>query len=230
MHPKLSLTINVDADIENVKYFVAHGEWVEKFLPSGLLYLTKKKIEPLKRNAILIEYTENYYLQHKTEIARGVNETKKRWKHIVKRFHKLVDTIFHSHPWPKGTYVGYASIFYMFPRNIKEQNFYFPYDRACFDPIATIAHEMLHFIFFDYIKRNFNLKETSILRGKNPKYVWQVSETFNTVIENWKPYMDMFHTRKKIDPYPGCKQIYESMSRDWKKYHDIDVLLKKRFE
>jgi len=227
MRPNLKLVINVESDIENAKFFVNHGKFVNWFLPLNFQYITSKKFSLSERNKIISEYTKYIHKLNKEGILKGVKEIKKRWAKIENRFYKLVDTVFQGHDWPKGKYTGYASIYLMFPRNIKEKTFYFPYSRTKWDPIGTIAHEMLHFIFFDYIKERYGIKENDEFKGKNPKYIWQVSETFNTAIENWKPYKDIFSTKENVKPYPGCEKMYKAMAQQWSKKQNIESLLNK---
>ena len=118
----------------------------------------------------------------------------------------------------------------MFPRNIQDKTFYFPYSKDLHDPLGTIAHEMLHFIFFDYIKKKYGIKQDDEFKGKDPKFVWQVLETFNTVIENWKPYKKIFNAWKNCKPYPGCEKMFAKMIKQWNLKQDIDEFLDKWFK
>lgn len=227
MRPKLKFAIDVRVDISNAKWFVKNGEFLDWFLPSDLEYLTHQGISPSKRNAILTKYTKDTHKINQKDILKGVKDTKKRWTKIESKFYKIVDQIFQGHAWPKGKYIGYASVYLMFPRDISAKTFFFPYSKDRWDPIATIAHEMLHFMFYDYIEKNYGIKGNGKLRGKDPKYVWQVSETFNTVIENWTPYKKIFNVTKNIKPYPGCEKMYAAMTKQWAKNPDIEVFLDK---
>ena len=228
MKPELKLIIDIKADIENAKFFVKHSKFVDWFLPLDLQYIISKKFSPLERNKIISEYTKHIHKINEKEILKGVAKTRKQWSKIEDKFFQLVDKIFCGYDWPKGKYIGYASIYLMFPRNIKEKTFYFPYSKNNKGgPIRTIAHEMLHFIFFDYIKKKYGINENDKFRNKNQKYVWQVSETFNTVIENWGPYMKIFNAKKKATPYPGCEKMFISMTKQWNKKQDVKNLLDK---
>jgi len=227
MTPDLKFKIDYKADTKNAKYFVDQGEFVDWFLPSDLYHILDKKISRTERHKIISKYTKDFYQTNKTEITKGFETTKKRWKKIEKQFYAIANNIFENHPWPKGKYIGYASIYSMYPRDIKSKTFYFPYAKIKWDPIQTIAHEMLHFIFFDFIKNKYGIKENTEFKSKDPKYVWQISETFNTVIENWKPYKDLFNETKNVKPYPGCEKIYKKMRGQWNRNQNINQLLNK---
>lgn len=225
MKPDLKLSVNVESDIDNAKWFVKNGEFVDWFLPLNLQFVMSDNFSSKERNKIISEYTKHIYQLDKKKILSGVNDTKKRWTAIERDFYSLVNELFKGHPWPKGKYVGHASIFLMFPRNINERSFYFPYSNDNWDPIGTIAHEMLHFIFFDYIKKRYGINENDEFEGKDQRYVWRVSETFNTVIENWQPYKKAIESNEITNPYPECKTMFKKMSQQWARCPDIEKLL-----
>lgn len=136
----------------------------------------------------------------------------------------MVNKIFKNHPWPKGKYIGYVSAFLMYPRNIREKTFFFPFSHSTpkFSNII-IAHELLHFIFFDYIKKH-GYKESKT-HNKKAEYIWQISEVFNAVIENWDPYYKIFKVKDlKQKPYTGQK-YFQKMEKQWRENQNIDQLL-----
>ncbi|HCC04922.1 TPA: hypothetical protein DEP58_01285 [Patescibacteria group bacterium] len=225
MNPKVQLIVDVKKDIENAQWFVQDGEFVEWFLPKDFQYILSKKFSTPEKNKIITEYTKYVHTEKQKDIQKGVEQVKEQWAKTESNFYELVDTLFKGHVWPKGKYIGYASVYLMFPRNLKEKTFYFPHAQTPIDPVSTIAHEMLHFIFFDYIQKKYGIKESDVLKGKNKRYVWQVSETFNTMIENWSPYKNIFSYNKKIRPYPGCEEMLACMSKQWRRNQCIETLL-----
>lgn len=230
MKPKLKLKVNIEADIENAKWFVKNGHFVDMFLPTNFQYVMSERFSQSERNKIITEYTKHIYKINKKEILEGTGEIEKQWLKIEDNFYELIDALFKGYAWPKGKYIGYASVYLMFPRDVQEKIFYFPYNAEKWNPLGTIAHELLHFIFFDYIEKRYGIKENDKIKGKNPKYIWQVSEAFNVVIENWKPYMEIFNTEEKSETYDhGCKKVYDVMEKQWSKKQDIDSLLDKWF-
>ncbi|MFH1533536.1 MAG: hypothetical protein ABID64_01240 [Nitrospirota bacterium] len=112
----------------------------------------------------------------------------------------------------------------MFPRYVKQKIFFFPHQhRITRFSNKVIAHEMLHFIFFDYLEKKFNLKEHSKIKNKPDDYIWKVSEVFNNAIEDWKPYNELFKEDPK--PYPGTEKMFSKMKKQWQEKQDIDWLL-----
>jgi len=231
MKPNLKLIINIKKEIGSAQGFIKYSDYVDRFLPLNFQYILSKKFSPAERNKMIEEYTKHIHNLYKKEIEKGVTETKKRWAKIEGKFYRLVNNIFQGYPWPKGKYTGYASIYHMYPRYIKEKTFFFPYKQNKLDPRLTIAHEMLHFIFFDYIKNKYGIEERTKIKSKEPKYVWKISETFNVVIENWQPYMKLFGRKEKRIPYhQGYKKMFKEMTKQWAKEQNIDKLLDKYFK
>ncbi|MBI4709402.1 MAG: hypothetical protein HY764_04340 [Candidatus Portnoybacteria bacterium] len=125
MSPDLELKIDIKSDIENAKSFVRGGSFIDWFLPSDLRYIKDKKLTPSKRDKIITEYTKEVYKTKEKEIIKDVEDTKRRWAMVKDRFYRITDDIFYGYDWPKGKYTGSASIYLMFPRDIKEKFFSF---------------------------------------------------------------------------------------------------------
>ncbi len=229
MKPKLQLKIDIKADIRNAKWFVGYGKFVDWFLPDELQYIIEKKMSKTEKNKIIKEYSERIFAEKREEIESGVKLTEKKWRNVENNFYDFVSQLFQGHPWPKGKYIGYVSIFSMFPRDVQHMTFFFSYDATRWNPLRIIGHEMLHFIFFDYIKNKYGIDEKDKLEGKDPEYVWQVSESFNTVIENWKPYSDIFSINETAKPYPECEKMFIKMTKHWEQDQDIKKLLDRYF-
>ena len=102
----------------------------------------------------------------------------------------------------------------MYPRYLKDKTFQFPYrhKKKNFIPVV-IAHEMLHFIFYDYIHKKFP-------KYKSYKYdffIWHVSEIFNEIVQNSPKWFKVF--KAKSMGYPEHKRIVNKLS---KKYYKKD--------
>jgi hypothetical protein len=228
MKPKLKLVWDVEADARlGVSYLDCNSqEHIRYFLPRNFHYVLSGKFTKAERKKIIREYARHIHkIKHK-EIRKGLADTRKEWTKVEADYYKVIDRIFKGHPWPKGNYRGYVSIWHMFPRDIKNKKFWFPFDHTIFNPVSTIAHEMLHFMFFDYVEKNYGLQEGDELASTDPDYLWQVSEIFNNVIEHWPPYAKVIPF-DNVKPYPGTEKMFTKMKAHWRDNEDIDALLDK---
>jgi hypothetical protein len=231
-YPKLKLSINQKADINNAIRFIlkktASRQFMERFLPQELIFILNKNFTNKERHKILVSFTKHFYQLEEKNIADGFHTAVKKWRAVENKYYKLVDQVFKNHPWPKGNYRGYVSIYLMFPRYIDEKIFFLPYQNTeRTNSNNVIAHEMLHFIFFDYIDKKLGIKQHTTINGNPENFVWQVSEVFNNVIEGSKPFNKLFHRKPK--PYPGTEKIYAKMKNQWAKKQDVDWLLEQWF-
>jgi len=234
-YPKIKLKIDIKEDTDNCISFIKRErkgikhQFLLWFLPDDFKYILSKNFSEKERNKIIREYTKHIYKIKKDEIGKGFKKAKEDWQKVEKEYFQLTDRIFQNHPWPKGNYRGIASIWCMYPRYIKHKIFFFPYKHRILEfSNKVIAHEMLHFIFFDYIKKKYNLEEFSVVKNKPNDYVWQVSEVFNDVMENWQPYSRLF--KDKLRSYPDTEKMFHKIKKQWQEKQDIDWLLKQWFE
>jgi len=169
---------------------------------------------------ILKNYISSYYSQHKEELSRACKKAEDQWKNISPKFFLLVKEIFHSHSWPAGKYICCLSIWNCNPRNLQTKTFQIFYKNKSYQ--ETIIHEMLHFVFYDYLFANYP-------KYKEKKYaeiIWDISEAFNIVIQNSADWKKALKTRKE-KAYPAHKKLIRKMKQNWKTNQDIDCLLKK---
>ncbi len=83
-----------------------------------------------------------------------------------------MNTVFKNHPWPKRQYIGFAIVFDMYPKDAQEKIFYSPALQKNLNfGIAMVSHEMLHFMFYDYLKTKYCINEEDELENKNLKYL-----------------------------------------------------------
>jgi hypothetical protein len=231
--PKIKFIVDYQKDINNCLSFL---RWHAKdqphyrryFLPYKLHYILNKKVSSKERNKIIREYTGNYFSVHQQDIKRNVSQIEKGWSKVARRYYLLMDKVFKGYPWPKGNYRAIASIYNMFPRYINYKIFFFPPDsRMPNRANKIIAHEMTHFIFFDYLHKKYKMTEDFKIKGKPDNYVWLVSEIFNFTLESWAPYKKILKNEPRHRPYFGELKLCRKMHRDWQKKQDIDWLLYK---
>lgn len=231
-YPKIKFVVSPDEDIKNYIFFsrYSNSKFLKMFLPKDLHFLLKRNLSETSKEKTIKAYVKDKFRSRKIEIDKNTEEIKKGWRLVEKKYFDLISKIFKKHPWPNGKYIGFASVFDMYPRDVKEKTFYFSgLQKKLNFNLATIAHEMLHFMFFDYLKINYGIDEDSELKNKNPAYIWNISEVFNLIIETWKPYKAVFKTSGK--PYDiAHARMLPKMRKLWKEKKDIDYLLSHYFE
>lgn len=111
----------------------------------------------------------------------------------------------------------------MYPRFLDDKTFCVPYFHKREKYInVIIAHEMLHFIFYDYFYKRYPEYNES----KYNFFVWHVSEIFNSLIQNSKEWLDVFC--EEIITHPEHNKIIKKI-RDLK-INEINVLIDKIIE
>lgn len=156
----------------------------------------------------VVRFVKEKYAEHADIIDTNLASYEQKWRVVEPKFHELVRGLFGTHPWPKGKYVAYPTIWGMFPRFLDNKTFQLPFKfRNKRYVNVVIAHEMLHFIFYDYFFKHY------------PKYEgddydmlsWHVSEIFNTVVQNSEPWLKVFSVPTM--GYPEHEKIVARLSR-----------------
>ncbi len=135
----------------------------------------------------------------------------------------MTDEIFSGYKWPKGKYIAYPTIWGMYPRFLDKKTFQFPYQNNKPNYIKVIiAHEMLHFIFYDYVYKKF----PKLKRCEYNYDLWNVSEAFNVIIQNSHKWVKLFNQRTVS--YPEHKDLIIKFKKVWREIDgDIDKFLKR---
>ncbi len=233
-YPKIKFPISRKKELETFSAFLNESKYRSNkremnwafYRPHPKLKILKQKdLDFLEKKSIVKKYIDVYYKINLAKIKEGALKAKKDWQDKERDFFNLVGEIFKNYPWPKGKYIACPTIFGMYPRFLKDKTFQFPYchKKKNFIPVV-IAHEMLHFIFYDYLYKYFP-------KYKNPKYnfkIWNISEAFNILIQNSKKWTDVFSQRAM--PYPEHKELIMRMKRIFNKKQNIHYLLKNLLE
>ncbi|MBU1110818.1 hypothetical protein KKB83_04325 [Patescibacteria group bacterium] len=224
-YPRVKFQLNKDLDkkmcvefLESEKAGVDFGLGIVSLYPE----LGQVRGEALSAKQHLVDnFVDVFYREHFLELKEAKESLSRVWKGKEYKFYQAVDEIFNSHPWPEGGYVCYLSIFNCNPRFLEEktfQVFYKHINRAC----ALIAHEMLHFIFYDYIASRF----PSSLEKENADTVWEVSEIFNSLVFTFPAFQEMLGKVEDLT-YPEHEALLSEYKKLWRKSKNIDEFLEK---
>ena len=168
----------------------------------------KDKHYKIKDEKILLNFINKRYRAKRTAMDRAMAQHEKRWKKIAPHYFSLVNTLFGSRPWPPGKYIAFGTIWGMYPRFLEDKTFQIPFwHRTPRYVSVVIAHELLHFIFYDY----FYTRYPKYRRSKDNFFVWHISEIFNTVVQNSPAWLSCF--KLKSLGYPEHEKIITRISR-----------------
>ncbi|MFA6348653.1 MAG: hypothetical protein WCX06_00505 [Candidatus Paceibacterota bacterium] len=156
----------------------------------------------------VIRFVKNKYEDLAQSIASNLAHYERKWRDIEPKFDELVRQIFGDYPWPKGKYIAYSTIWGIYPRFLDDKTFQVPYRHRNKRYVnVVIAHELLHFIFYEYFFEHYPR-----YRGDDyDMFSWHVSEIFNNVVQNSQPWLSVFGLPSMCAP--EHKKIVEKLSR-----------------
>jgi hypothetical protein len=209
------------------------------FKNSGKIFLNGLKLEyPIKDEEAtkqkISEAVDKFYQENDKGVKESVGLAELSWQEVESSFYNKVDELFSGYDWPKaktadGKYKANGSILNIFPRFIEEKSFCFPAKPREAKKISSnrvIAHEMLHFITYDYLEKKYNLKPSEA--GDKDNKFWQFTENLNALIEGdpmWSELME----GDEPDRMPECADLYDEMEKIWSKNKNLDNLIEKVF-
>ncbi len=172
-----------------------------------------KAIEKKQRKKFfLFNYVSSFYKEHKDEFEYRKKEIEALYRSKEQKFFCEIEKFFQNHPWPKGKYIAYLSIFDFCPRFLDDKTFFvFMYDNDN-GVLFTIFHEMLHFIFYDYCLAKYPkiFKNRDTEKGS----FWELSELFNSIIQQ-TPVFIKLHGQMNGIGYPELKTKFKEAKKAW---------------
>ena len=218
--PTILFHSNLDSEKEVFLSFWRSGQ----SLHPNLNHLLGQQNEEEVKGAISC-FIDEYYHKNRVRLRENFDTIIKEWYQVRSSYYKKVGGLLNNYPWPSGDYLACGSILYLFPRNIAKRWFTFPLSRR-FNAVQVIAHEMLHFIVYDYLEKVFGLKPSEGCDQDNK--FWQFSENLNALIED-EPIWQEFMRGNKANIKPECKTLYLEMKAVWDKDKSIDHLIESIF-
>jgi hypothetical protein len=175
----------------------------------------------------MLRFINETYRSQRPQMERTMLEHRKRWERIAPSYFKLIEKLFDHRTWPRGKYIAYGTIWGVYPRFLENKTFQIPFRHKVpqYVPVV-IAHELLHFLFYDYFYERF----PKLSRQKDASFVWHVSEIFNTLVQNSPEWMSCF--KRKSLGYPEHDKIVANMSRklyrqsSWNLNDVVDEIIK----
>jgi len=225
MNPKLKFKIDYKKDIQaffdfnnSADYndgrtlewaFFRNFPFLEKYKEGNTLKIDRKKI---------IDFVKSFYEKKEKIIQKNMSVYQSNWQKKEEKFYGLVDKLFGGNFWPKGKYIVYTTIWGMFPRFLEDMTFQVPYKYKKKKYVnVVIAHEMLHFIFYNYFYKRY----PQYKKDEHNFLVWHISEIFNVIVQNSSNWLKVFGI-KTID-YPEHQEIIMKIENRYGKKSDWQI-------
>ena len=231
-YPRITFRKSVKKDLETLLAFTKDAAYdngrnlnwaIFKKYPQLEINFDKNQHYKIKNNKSVRLFINEKYRAKQKAMSRSLVQHKKHWEKIAPRYFSLVDALFGKRKWPPGKYIAFGTIWGMYPRFLEDKTFQIPFRHRTpmYIPVV-IAHELLHFMFYDYFYEHYPRYRPS----KYNFFVWHISEIFNTIIQNSPAWVACF--KLKSLGYPEHKKIVTRISRAWyrRNERDIDVLMK----
>jgi len=195
------------------------GEGIIKIHPK--LKLAKSLKDVYQRKKFIRIYFDNYYRTHKTVMLRKIESVRKVWHEQEQKYIIITEDFFSGFRFPKGKYIAYASIINCNPRFLESKTFQFFYKKPLAEIIYTIAHELLHFIFFDFIEKKFK-KE---IKPLSEDQLWNLSEIFNVIVLKSPRYLHIVN-QKFVIPYPDHRHYIHQFEKAYKNSQNAEEFIR----
>jgi hypothetical protein len=169
------------------------------------------------KRELIKKYISRFYKLNIDYLKRTCNKVQKEWDQKERSFFNACDRYFDYHPWPNGKYLAYISIFNCNPRFLEDKTFqvYWKHPKGF---VAVAAHEMLHFLFYDFFEKNYSQVKIS------EKFLWSLSEVFNFFILQEPGFVKITNDTKP-DLYPSLKSLSEKLYSTWNRTKSTNSFL-----
>ena len=174
-----------------------------------------------QRKKTIRVYFDNYYRIHRMVMLHKIESVRKVWRKQEKEYITITEDLFGGFQFPKGKYVAYASVINCNPRFLESKTFQFFYKKPLAGAVYTIAHELLHFIFFDFVEKKFK-KEIKYL---SEDQLWDLSEIFNVVVLKSPRYRHIVN-QKFVIPYPGHRRYINQFEKAYKDFRNAEEFIR----
>ena len=172
------------------------------------------------------EDVSHFYSLHTDALDAHAKKVHTNWEAVAPQFFEITTTLFKNHPWPEGKYIGYISMFDCNPRFLQDCTFQVYYKHKAGSNYVT-AHELLHFIFYDYALKNHE----ALFKNKNTEsgIFWDIAEVFNSVLLHSTTFSALFPTQEEI-LYPTHSKWVPHLRVIWDKNQNVDTFIKEAYQ
>jgi len=223
--PHVCFEINKDMDYWAVGEFLTFDS---KDTFSNIILETHPKLKDAKnleddtKIAFYRDYVNQIYKDREIELINIQNEVQESWDSVEQRFLEKTQKLFNGHPWPEGAYIGFLSIFNCNPRFLDEKTFqvYYKHPEGL---VYSCAHEMMHFMLYDYLEKN-----PELTKNFSESMIWDLSEIFNFIILQTPQFVEITCTPEPYS-YKEHENRIPKIRKLMERSKNIDDMIKESF-
>jgi hypothetical protein len=224
--PHVNFEINKEMDYWTVKEFLIfdpEDTFSETILTLHPKLKEAKKLDDNAKVEFFNKYVDQTYTDKAEELEQAQEKIQSKWDNVEKDFLDKTEKLFSGHKWPEGAYVGFLSIFNCNPRFLNQKTFqvYYKHPEG---PVYVGAHEMLHFMYYDYVEKHPNLIE-----NPDDSLLWNLSEIFNVVILETPEFVKITDNPNP-EPYKKHEEILPDFRSIWEESKDVDRFIQRSSE
>lgn len=217
--------LDKDLDIEMAKAFLGHSRAGVDFGQGVWRHHPKLKQYTGDNHDEISQYVNQYYHSNSDMLTKIKEDFQDQWNMVEKDFIEAVIKIFKGFEFPDGDYIGYISVFNCNPRFLHNKTFQVYYKSD--SNIRTTAHELMHFIFYEYTSQKLP-KLVKDLNMNNGLW-WDVAEIFNNVILSTNELKSILNITGDV-PYPDHERYIEKATSLLQPRGEINTFVESLFE
>lgn len=153
-----------------------------------------------------VKYIDDFYINNERKLEEVRKNTEECFADIKETLFSELNRYFENE-YNDADYTCYLSIFDCNPRYLETKSFQVYYKRSQSMRKEVLAHELTHFVFFDFCYQ---------LGIKDSKQLWELSEIFNVLFLNI-PSIQTVIGAEELLFYPDLKSKLEGVKRIWEK-------------
>jgi hypothetical protein len=183
MQPQIKFVIDREKDFQTFENFIEESKYDPSIIDWAFFKVYPELKEYIKKSDgiddqyyvtdinFIRNFIEDEYIKNADLIEKNMHLREENWKNKQKAYFELVNELFDGKYWPEGKYIAYATIWGVYPKFIEDKTFQIPaINKDAEFTISVIAHEMLHFIFYEYFLKNYPKYDLD----NNSFFIWNV--------------------------------------------------------
>lgn len=206
-YPQVLFSLNQDLDAQTALTTLDYSkngiDYGASIVFGHPILIEAREKDSVAKKSIIDRYVASYYSQHLPKLEEDRVNFQQVWDEVQPAFFETSRTVFEGYELKPDNYTAFVSIFNCGQRFIESKSFQ-TYVNHKSGILHQVAHEMLHFIFYDWLEK-FDPKYAEKI-GANK--IWILSEVFDDLAFEQKEF-ESFKSKKEGSDNPELASIAE---------------------